>query len=188
MALLDLIFLRTPVSVTTLSNELGVEIDATITEEHTSEAEITDHPVEVGADISDHKRVKPARVRLTGVISNTPLFFDAASGARDRAVNAWQELKRLQASQELLTVATALEQYDDMAIESLSTTRDAPTGNALHFTMALRQIITAESQTVEAPAVETGTPKALGRQPTPPAPAPVTQSLLSKGLSALGIF
>lgn len=41
-------------------------------------AEITDHPVEAGQEISDHNQPKPAILRLKGKISNTPLDLSVA--------------------------------------------------------------------------------------------------------------
>lgn len=50
-----------------------IEFDAVTAETHVAQADITEHPVEVGANISDHSRPKLRTVQLEGVITNTPL-------------------------------------------------------------------------------------------------------------------
>lgn len=53
-------------------------VDATLTENHSFEAEATDNPVEEGVVISDHINLKPEMFSLTGVISDTPLSFGSS--------------------------------------------------------------------------------------------------------------
>jgi hypothetical protein len=51
----------------------AIAIDAVVREVHKFAGEVTEHPVEEGADISDHYRPAPRGVQLEGVISDTPL-------------------------------------------------------------------------------------------------------------------
>jgi len=48
-------------------------VDATIKEDASYEAELSKHPVEDGPDITDHIRVKPVKLEVEGVMSETPL-------------------------------------------------------------------------------------------------------------------
>lgn len=50
-------------------------IDATVSEQHQLDSEVTDHPVEKGVNLSDHVRALPDTLTLNGVISNTPIFL-----------------------------------------------------------------------------------------------------------------
>lgn len=50
-----------------------VSFDATPDEGHYFSATVTEHPVEVGSDITDHVRAMPNRLEFTAVISNTPV-------------------------------------------------------------------------------------------------------------------
>lgn len=52
--------------------------DVTTSEQTESTAEVTEFPVEIGADISDHVRTKPSTVTLVGEITMTPLVGDFA--------------------------------------------------------------------------------------------------------------
>ena len=51
----------------------AIEIDATISQGHQGQNEVTDHPVERGINIADHSRPKPDTIQIDGVISNTPI-------------------------------------------------------------------------------------------------------------------
>lgn len=51
----------------------SIEFDAVIRDTHEASAEITDHPVERGADVSDHVRKNLDSVTLEVVVSNEPI-------------------------------------------------------------------------------------------------------------------
>lgn len=57
---------------------LDFHIDATLTENHSFESDVTENPVEDGVVISDHIDMKPESLTITGVISDTPLNFGAS--------------------------------------------------------------------------------------------------------------
>src|SRR5713101_5273233 len=62
-----------------------ITIDATLQEVHKADAEVTEHPVELGADITDHVRPKPVELRIEGIISDTPID-DSLLNAAARAI------------------------------------------------------------------------------------------------------
>ncbi len=139
-----------------------IEFDASISEIHSDEVEITDHPVEVGSDVSDHIRKLPVTLELNGVVTNNPLVFLASFFAKspkkndllptqDRVGAAYDELRRIQDNGEQVDVATSLRDYTNMVIQSLSISRDANTGNILDATITLREIIQAKSLSIELP-------------------------------------
>jgi hypothetical protein len=170
--------------------ELGsLTLDASLSEDHASEVELTDNPVETGVNITDHKRKKPAQVTIVGVISNTPLeFLSFLSGLNDRAETAWQTLKDLQAGEELLTIVTTLQVYENMQIVSLSAPRNKDLGNTLEFTAVCREVFTADSETVEAPTVARPPKAKAGVKPTSEVTGP-KQTLAAKLADTLsGMF
>lgn len=64
---------------------IAVRFDAVRTVEHRQSATATRHPVEKGADISDHVRVDLPAVSITGYISSSPLFaYAEIGGIKDR--------------------------------------------------------------------------------------------------------
>lgn len=57
--------------------------DAVLEDSFVLEVDVPSYPVESGAQVSDHRIIKPARYSLKGVVSNTPLkvgVFDFAGG------------------------------------------------------------------------------------------------------------
>lgn len=154
MPLLDLI--RKPV----LSSIGVVTIDADISTEHTAEWIITDHPIETGSSISDHKIRKPREITISGMISNIPfgigVFYFTFSVKtlltgnfdKNRSVTAWEQLQEIANSSELVSVVTSLESFDNMQITSLRAVRTVETGKCLDFVATLKEVQTVESQEV----------------------------------------
>lgn len=123
----------------------GFYIDASVREEHTLENEVTVHPVEDGADVTDHIRRKPSPLTIEGVVSDTPIG-DVALLRSDTVLpsrEALEHIERIFANREPITVATALKSYTDMVPVALSMPRDATTGDALGFTLRLMPLVFA---------------------------------------------
>jgi hypothetical protein len=60
---------------TTQSGDFKVfRFDVVTTETHEASVDITDHPVELGANVTDHARPQPERLTLEGYVSNKPLL------------------------------------------------------------------------------------------------------------------
>lgn len=143
-----------------------VQLDASLNETHETEADVTEHQVERGARIADHKRKLPARVTIEGLVTNTPVgraaqtraveftggsFQSATSedspfGVPGYAEEAFAKLEDLFDSEELITVVTSLKTYENMAITKLTVPRDRSTGDALRFTVALKEVVIVENR------------------------------------------
>lgn len=54
-----------------------IRIDCTVNRTHVFANTVTDHPVERGANITDHVRPDPVRLSMVGVVSNAPIFLPA---------------------------------------------------------------------------------------------------------------
>jgi len=59
---------------------LLLEFDATVRELHTSQLTVTEHPVEKGANVSDHVRKELARLTVEVLVTNHPLTAAITSG------------------------------------------------------------------------------------------------------------
>lgn len=149
----------------------SLAIDATITELHTAEAEITEHPVEDGAAIVDHVRPKADTIQIEGVISNTPIPAPGDALTRkttsaggvpvtydsrgeidgSRASKAYQTLLDIRDKSLLVDVFTPLRQYENMAMQSLTVPRNKTTGEAIRFTAVLKQVtvVSNKEETVD---------------------------------------
>ena len=139
-----------------------VQFDASLSESHLSEADITDHPVEEGANIADHIRNRPDSIEINGVVTNTPIAYLASLTAKspltsdlgsvdDRVETAYQELLRIKNTGELVEVITSLRTYKNMVLKSVSVVRDQANGNILNTSVALREMLIANALSVDLP-------------------------------------
>lgn len=140
-------------------------LDALVRESHDRQAEVTEFPVETGANISDNIRNRPREVSIDGFISNNPVRFlggipktliRGTPGADDSVVGpnlnlialAFAELERLYDARELIEVATPRRLYQNMAITRLNIPKDRSTGAALRFSVSFREVERVETRTV----------------------------------------
>jgi hypothetical protein len=130
----------------------GFEVDAALSETHSFESEVTEHPVENGADIADHVRARPISVQIDCVVSDTPIgtLVSSRSDTSLPSSDALAKLMQIRDEREPVTISTALRTYDNMVLQSLSIPVDATTGYALRFSATFTQIqlVTNERTTV----------------------------------------
>lgn len=110
--------------------------------------EITEHPVESGADIADNVRVLPLRLTLEAVVTNTPLA--AMRQIREALVTVDGEtfmsptdeadafLRALSKKREPVTVSCSRGVFDRMVLESYAP--QSSTYDELRFTATFKQI------------------------------------------------
>ncbi len=142
--------------------------DVVESEEVTFDADVTEHPVERGADLTDHKRLKPVGIRLTADLANTPTtplaavfhpemeppqFVPMESHEVQRPGDDGRSaLERIHESCETVEVFLGLEDqgrlYESMMIQSLVFSRDGKTGDVVRFNATLREVRVAESELV----------------------------------------
>lgn len=63
-----------------------LQFDAILTESQMASAEITEHPVEKGANVTDHVRKKLDSVKFEAIISNEPLYDTGERGAVEQSI------------------------------------------------------------------------------------------------------
>ena len=168
----------------------SMELDASVRESFTHDAEMTRYPIELDSDRVDHVRVQPTEITISAIVSNTPArenltHLDGAvprrgvtvttreplfprlaragiltsvaghslsrpgsaiadvrvwSGAVRRVTNVYAELLQMQREARALTILTAIGDFDQMVLRSLSIQRDAATANVLDFTATFQQL------------------------------------------------
>lgn len=180
----------------------GFEIDAVLSEDRTTECEITDHPVEKGVSITDHARVKPKKLKLECIVSDTPvgglaerrgLTIEAENGttlADYIASDSIREfMENLLVARKPFTVSTewtrngtstapngskGYKAFDNMMIESINETIDPDTGDACKFTVSLKQItfVTNNRTTVKVAVPRAGKKIIKGNKPNDTAKPP----------------
>lgn len=181
---------------TPLSGEGIVEFDAVIEEQHESSVQLTQHPVEEVADVSDHAIERPARLVLTGVMTNTPAvsrlaqLVDPLAFKADRAEEAYEDLLVVHRENARVDVLTTLQLYEDMLVTRIAVPRNAELGNAVEMRVELEQVRIVSSETVEAPVTENPdgqTTQNRGRVPAKPTTPPEEGSVAVKAAKGLGL-
>jgi hypothetical protein len=134
----------------------GYEIDVAVREDHSFESEVTEHPVEVGADVTDHVRARPITVTLEGIVSDTPIGDMAQRRQEFTLVDgeafaipseeALAFLLAIRDAREPVPIQTSLRSYESMMLQSLQIPRSADNGEALRFTATFVQVILVTNQ------------------------------------------
>jgi len=114
---------QAPTTATFFPRRAIGEFTATVVVDETSHdgLEVTQHPVQQGASITDHAFVKPATVSITAM-------WD---GVDEPLEETYEKLLKLQASRDPFDIVTGKRVYRNMLFTSLSVTTDAMTENAL---------------------------------------------------------
>jgi hypothetical protein len=150
-----------------------LSFDAAISETHIGNAATTDHPVEDGADMTDHIQRTPEELQIVGIVSDTPVLFLASLRAqpavtggdsKDRAKDAYTFIKEIKDGGKLVQVSTSLRDYTNMAVVGLSVIRDKETSRVVEMALSLREILIATTEQVAAPEPETDARKKQTKQ------------------------
>lgn len=155
--------------------------DAEITIEHQQQLRKTEHPVQTGANISDHAYIVPARLVLDVVMSDgVDAYFSPStwSGSTSKSVAAYQTMLALQFSRIPLSITTKLRTYQNMVIENLIPQENAKTFAGARMRVEFGQIFMANvSQTsTSARPQDTNTTNLGTVNPQPPTAAQVQQN------------
>lgn len=126
----------------------GFVADVTIEEDGTDELDITDFPVEQGADITDHSYVLPSVIKILVGYSNS-----SPTSGRDPnyVANVYAQFLALQQSRQPFTVYTGKRVYDNMLMKRLHQHTDEKSENVLLMTCECRLVILTSTQTVSVP-------------------------------------
>ena len=131
----------------------GIEMDVTLEETHSRDAQVTENPVESGATVADHVVLEPEGVSIEGFISSAPVrILPLGQAGTGRVLDAFEELDRLWRRREPVELVTGYRVYDDMIITRLELPRRREVG--LRFTAELRKVNIVDSEVAELPALD----------------------------------
>lgn len=138
---------------TYIDTSLGKFIfDAYLNINHESSLTITSHPIQDGANVSDHAYMEPLEVTfeigMSDVMSDIS-GFDSFIGDNSRSVSAYKTLKKLQEERLPIKIVSRLWTYENMLIENISAPEDKTTTYGLKATVSLKQILVANVTTVK---------------------------------------
>jgi len=127
-----------------------IRVPVTIEEAYQDDLQITEHPVEKGAEISDHAFKRQPEVVIKCGWSNSEIkaltdtlqaIFEGGSlPTADYISTVYSQLLALQEKRTPFTVVTSLRTYDNMLFRSLAVIRDQKTGAAMSVTATLKQV------------------------------------------------
>ena len=123
----------------------GLFFDAVVHVDTEETLTITSHPVQNGANISDHAYREPTRItmdiKMSDVMaSRVPGQF---TGAYTKSVSAYRRLLDLQRSRIPCAVLTRLGSYKNMLIEAISAPDDPDMLHGLTCSVTLREVLVA---------------------------------------------
>ena len=137
-----------------------IDIDLILDENHSKHAVVTENPLQDGRSVSDGIYLQLREGSLTALVSNHSLkhvqkIDDEKQNAetlmnmaqwkdqlKNRARDAWNDLKDLMDKKQPVKIVTSLETYDNVVITDIETSRDGETGEALEIMINFRQIQT----------------------------------------------
>ena len=165
---------------------IGSIIPDIVIEENTVDSwEITAHPVQQGASISDHKYRKPISLKMS-------MMYKGGSASELGLV--YQKLLDLQSSVDLFDVMTPKRIYSNMQIISLSCTTDQRTENVLSISGEFREVIIVDVVVSNVPARSKqkkasktgGITKAVAKTSKAVPPPKDNKTVLAQTLHAIG--
>ncbi len=159
----------------------GIVAACTLEEDHQDDLQLTDHPVELGASITDHAFKLPVQVRIT---------IGWGAGQIQPLSQIYAQLLALQASAKPFSIVTGKRKYRNMLITSLGTQTDADTENVLRVVLGCREVIIVQTQVTNMAAAaaqanpqNTAAPQNSGTVQTTPATNVPTGGALPVGTS-----
>ncbi|MBJ3816661.1 hypothetical protein F9C28_17520 [Shimwellia pseudoproteus] len=136
------------------SRKIGIIVPSVVvSEKHTDTLEITEHPVEVGAAITDHAYKKPAELVMEVGFSGGGSLLDFTNTSsiglslRLSPRETYQQLLDLQSLRVPFDVITGKRLYSNMLLKGLEVTTDRTTENVLSAVLTLREVIITSTTT-----------------------------------------
>lgn len=150
----ELVFLKTNMSIAYEDGSIyGYFFDAVLSEDHVNDREITRHPVQTGAPITDHSYQQPTTVTLeigmSDAMDSLATNQYSASGISTKSIEAYRAFKALQEGGQPLTLQTRLYRYENMLIKSVRAKDDKTTTHALKATIILQEIKLAQTSIIK---------------------------------------
>jgi hypothetical protein len=125
----------------------GMIPDCAIEEHHSDRLMITRHPVEKGAEITDHAYAEPPTVTLRWAWS------EALKG-EGWARQIYEMILTLQKQRVVFTLMTGKRIYKDMLLEVIEETTDRTSEYGLYVELTCRQILVVSTQSTNLPPSE----------------------------------
>lgn len=137
------------------SRSIGMIVPSVVvSEKHQDMLEITEHPVEVGAAVSDHAYKRPSEVTMEcGFAGGGSLLdlVDTSSIGLSLGLSpqeTYQQILELQESRQPFDVITGKKTYTNMLIRGIEVTTDRASENVLMCVLTLREVLISQTQEI----------------------------------------
>jgi len=150
------------------SSSFSLVFDLQVSESHSFDSIVTNHPVENGSPISDHIEKQLRSGSSSFFISNYSLTQGELS--TNRVQDIYDLFKQLWSAKELVTLVTDLEVYENVAITKVSIARQPGVGEAGTFAVSFTEfrIVRLKKVSVDASIVITELETPEAQQAAPP--------------------
>jgi hypothetical protein len=164
-----------------LSSRVALPVDAIITEAFAKTTEPTNSPVEDGSDVSDHVVLKPDKLTLECVVSDTPVSLLAALGSfasrgkTSPVLDCITFLNALVESRQLFDFVGSMQYYKGYVMTSWVPIKNSKLGSSIEFTCQMQKLRIVNSSIVlnanlnPSKKLTGGSKTSLGTQSTTPA-------------------
>lgn len=151
----------------------GYVFDAFLSLDHSGDVTTTSHPVETGANISDHIYLNPLAFSFEIGVSDVmkSIIPGQFGGASSRVQSAYNVLTQMRDSRQFVTLTSKYGYFEDVIVKSVRIRDTIQTYSAMRATVQLERLILAGTQSKKVsllPHVTDQTPR--GQQSTLPAP------------------
>ena len=131
----------------------GITFDALIDADETWASDVPAYPTEEGFEVSDTIIIRPLTLNLSVFLTNTPVTWKAIHDEGTyRVQDVIKRLRYLYFKKTPVIVKTNEQDYENMAIVSISLPKKVETGTSRLIPISLQQIMVTELQTTEIPA------------------------------------
>lgn len=113
----------------------------TVRESGTDTLNITQHPVAIGAQITDHSFMEPARLELSMMTTNA----QPQTWGEDYVSHVYKQLLDLQASRLTFPIQTGKRLYENMLMTSITLSTDESSEHALMLQISCQEIIMVQN-------------------------------------------
>lgn len=134
----------------------GLPFDLFISEKHALSFKVGEHPLQNGATVSDHVQRELQEVTVEGMFTNHPIggksssekvtfdknyaSQDVLSSVANTALQKLESLRNLAKKKEPVRLVCSLDIYPKMVITNIEYERDKDSGNAIRFSVTLREV------------------------------------------------
>ena len=139
-------------------------IDATVSQAHGADVDVTTHPIEAGAAVTDHVLKRPETLRLDCVVADYPRPTNGVqAGAQGRSRAIYERLLASMSAGELIEVETRLRTYRNVIVQSLQSPVDSAVAGGARFSLTFSEIRIVGTKRVAASAGNSRARKTQGK-------------------------